>query len=311
MQLLRDMMELSNKQSLTTESVLLNLVESYITGLTILSELAASPFVPTGTVKSDYSWTKQARTLDDAVDTLQKVLKAMSMIQEMPAGPFRQKHNAHIFQILNRIRGQVQTLTKQQKSNIPVQDEELSPDQFDDQYFPDTGVDDDDQLWDDQDPSASEDLSDTQPLTDREVLEKLFDKLFDENGNIKDDDEPAAIEFDAAPAEQTDQDTPLESEAPLDNVPVGSVDPAVKESVRLTFSQHLIENYISTRKRGFEFWLRLFTDINDDAEEDEYVPFSDVEYYTEQILNITGNEGDPISQEEAVQIASKLATYHN
>jgi len=59
--------------------------------------------------------------------------------------------------------------------------------------------------------------------------------------------------------------------------------------------------------RNVRYWFDLFTEINNECDESEYVPLSNVEYYTEQIWNLTG-EGD-LSIEECEEIAFKISNY--
>jgi len=48
--------------------------------------------------------------------------------------------------------------------------------------------------------------------------------------------------------------------------------------------------------RNVRYWFDIFTKINSECDEIEYVPLSNVEYYTEQIWNMT-EEGDlPIDE---------------
>lgn len=50
------------------------------------------------------------------------------------------------------------------------------------------------------------------------------------------------------------------------------------------------------------FWINLFTDINNDPDE-EAIPFSDVDFYTQQIVNICMNAGEQVTMQWAKRIA--------
>lgn len=62
--------------------------------------------------------------------------------------------------------------------------------------------------------------------------------------------------------------------------------------------------------RDIKKWYKMFRQINKDCDDEEYRYFSDVEYYAEQIQNITVGERKSISLREALTLARDINRYH-